>query len=169
MTGPATEKQLALIKRLADQKGYQKPIPEGLTKEKASIAIERFLRMPDAVAEAKPEPKPEPKATVPDGRYAITGEDGTTDFYRVKNGKGKWAGRIFVTLLLGSPGDLREQNVSRVVTGTVLHKIIEDGPEAACKRFGSELGVCGICGSPLTDPESIALGIGPVCRKRFAA
>lgn len=29
-------------------------------------------------------------------------------------------------------------------------------------------GICGCCGRPLTDPESIKLGIGPVCRGNLA-
>jgi hypothetical protein len=29
-------------------------------------------------------------------------------------------------------------------------------------------GVCGYCGRPLTDPESVLRGIGPICRKKIA-
>ena len=29
------------------------------------------------------------------------------------------------------------------------------------------LGMCGVCGRPLTDPESIKIGIGPICLSRL--
>lgn len=35
------------------------------------------------------------------------------------------------------------------------------------KAFGVETGLCCVCGAFLTDPKSVAVGIGPVCAKRF--
>jgi hypothetical protein len=35
------------------------------------------------------------------------------------------------------------------------------------KAFGVETGICCVCGAFLTDPKSVAEGIGPVCAKRF--
>lgn len=32
------------------------------------------------------------------------------------------------------------------------------------EQAGNDEARCSCCGRPLTDPESIALGIGPVCR-----
>ena len=31
---------------------------------------------------------------------------------------------------------------------------------------GRRIGKCRICGRLLTDPESVSLGIGPVCRRK---
>lgn len=36
------------------------------------------------------------------------------------------------------------------------------------QAFGVETGVCGICGAELTNPDSVARGIGPVCAQRYA-
>lgn len=33
--------------------------------------------------------------------------------------------------------------------------------------FGKRTGRCGVCGRELTDPESIAMGIGPICAEKF--
>jgi hypothetical protein len=33
--------------------------------------------------------------------------------------------------------------------------------------FGRETGWCVVCGTELTDPDSIAAGIGPVCATKF--
>lgn len=35
-------------------------------------------------------------------------------------------------------------------------------PEQAAE-FGHQNGICGICGAELTDPQSVARGVGPVC------
>lgn len=44
---------------------------------------------------------------------------------------------------------------------------IEADPRAAVIEHGKRTGICGICGRELTDPASIALGIGPVCAERL--
>lgn len=118
------------------------------------------------------QPKAAPKAPkaggfpqVPEGRYAVTGEDGTTDFYKVGYGKagGNWEGFLFL-----------DQQVSDdfvpvkapPVKSAILAKIAKD-PLAAAKRYGTELGVCGVCAKTLTDPKSIADGIGPKCAAKI--
>jgi hypothetical protein len=40
-------------------------------------------------------------------------------------------------------------------------------PGAAAKAHGLKVGWCSCCGRELTDPNSIALGIGPICQERF--
>jgi hypothetical protein len=40
-------------------------------------------------------------------------------------------------------------------------------PEQAAIAFGKEFGVCSICSRTLTDPDSIARGIGPICADNF--
>ena len=45
----------------------------------------------------------------------------------------------------------------------ILARIAAVGAEAASARYGHEIGECGICGRQLTNDESRARGIGPVC------
>lgn len=40
-------------------------------------------------------------------------------------------------------------------------------PKAALEAYGKETGVCAICNITLTNPESIARGIGPICAERW--
>jgi Family of unknown function (DUF6011) len=40
-------------------------------------------------------------------------------------------------------------------------------PLAAAVAFGRKTGACSICGRELTDPVSVAAGIGPICEGRF--
>lgn len=51
-------------------------------------------------------------------------------------------------------------------TAKVSHLIAD--PLAAIKAHGIETGTCCMCGLELTDPESIARGIGPICMERLA-
>lgn len=44
---------------------------------------------------------------------------------------------------------------------------IEADPEAAAVLHGKASGRCAVCSRDLTDPESIARGIGPICAEKF--
>ena len=63
---------------------------------------------------------------------------------------------------------------SGVLIGTVsedVTNILEDANEnllRLAKVYGHETGNCSLCGSTLSDPLSIQMGIGPICAKRFS-
>jgi len=40
-------------------------------------------------------------------------------------------------------------------------------PLTAAVRYGKETGSCSCCGRDLTNPQSIELGIGPICREKY--
>lgn len=40
-------------------------------------------------------------------------------------------------------------------------------PKAAAIAYGKEFGRCSVCARPLTDADSVAAGIGPICAKRY--
>lgn len=99
---------------------------------------------------------------VPEGYYAIDGQE-ATEFYKVVD----WDTGRKLFAVFGSPGSLEERRVKRQEHGDwVMAKIAED-PRAASLRFGSELKICGVCGSPLTNEASREIGIGPVCRRKM--
>lgn len=96
---------------------------------------------------------------VPDGHYAIE-EDGELHFFKVNTPTtGKWAG--FTFLQIQASDDYRAIK-NRERKAAVLGAITAD-PKEAMARYGHEIGRCGVCNRTLTDPESIAIGIGPVC------
>jgi hypothetical protein len=186
---PATERTVQYIKNLIDERDLTasnlfaartedmtpaeldrylcelRQRPRTMTQAEASEWIEALKKLPRKGGATDGDFKVL-ASKVPGGRYAVTGEDGTTDFYRVdKPTEGKWKGYTFVKLGLGGPhgGELEWKRVSFKNTATILGKIAEDGPEAAAKRFGKEIGRCGMCGRTLTNPDSIERGIGPVC------
>lgn len=105
-------------------------------------------------------------AQVPEGRYALV-IAGSTSFYQVdKPNTGRWAGFVFVKVQASDETyPLKGQGAV-----DVLSRIAQD-PQEAMLRYGREIGRCGHCGRTLTNEESRAAGIGPICRERigFAA
>jgi hypothetical protein len=105
--------------------------------------------------------------SVPPGRYAVK-QGQYWYFYEVqRSDEGAWAGYTFVKMLIGAPGSYRKQKLSGSKATEVLRLIIEMTPREASLAYGRETEVCGICGSDLSNAESIKLGIGPVCIKKM--
>lgn len=97
-------------------------------------------------------------------------------FSLVRNGTN--AGAIYVKSLERDDNDERTY-LGKIVDGRFVRamKCSEEtqariiaaamDPEAAAKAYGRRTGTCSMCGRPLTNGESIDLGIGPICAGRF--
>lgn len=95
---------------------------------------------------------------VPAGRYAIE-VNGEIKFYKVdRPTQGRWAGWTFVKVQASD----EFYRVKGAAARSILEQIEQD-PIEASKRYGREIGRCGVCNRTLTQPESIAAGIGPIC------
>lgn len=133
-----------------------------LTKVKAHKSIEWLLRQPK-VATPVMSPVTRPQLIVADGRYAIdpVEKDGKnkTVFYRVKNNRG------YVNVSRYSSDS--EIPIRGTEARSVLERILLAGTQQALLRFGREIHRCGHCGRQLTDDESRAAGIGPICASKF--
>lgn len=102
-------------------------------------------------------------ATVPDGLYSIT-YNGHVKFFRVRSPKsGKWAGYTFVDV---QAGDDFYPVKARNLRMLALDLIAAD-PKAASAAYGRLIGRCGVCSRTLTNEDSRAAGIGPVCADRL--
>lgn len=141
---------------------------ESVSFDRARHLINHMKSLPMKHESQRPQRGGEPpkfKSDVPAGHYAITGEDGTTDFYRVdRPTEGRWAGYIFVKLQVSD----QYQRVPLRNIQMILGKIEKAGPEQASKRYGKELGRCGVCNRTLTNNDSIERGIGPVCAAKHS-
>lgn len=85
--------------------------------------------------------------------------------------RGQWEAAILVT-----EGDVK---LGKIVAGKFVRFrscsdeqvaqiiAIAADPLAAAKAFGLKFSHCSCCGRELTNPESIALGIGPICAERW--
>jgi hypothetical protein len=97
------------------------------------------------------------------GRYAILGgamSEDVVKFYKVDAPtEGRWAGYVFVKV---QASDELHAIKNRDEKTRIIHEIAKD-PEGAMLRYGRELGHCGHCGRTLTNEESRARGIGPIC------
>jgi hypothetical protein len=136
------------------------------TRGKASDAITALIAKRDDVrkaARAAGAVATVAEVAVAAGYYAI--ERGSVlYFYRIVEGKGRWAGRTFVNRYKSDD----EIKVSRTEAADV-RRIIALDPEAARMRFARELTRCTRCGRMLTDiplAESNG-GYGPECVKKI--
>lgn len=160
----ATEKQVNYILSLSAERGtvlteQAEQAVRNLTKQQASQAIDNLLKVDQfAARQDKADDRLLPE--VPSGRYAVPGEDGVLRFYRVDNvTEGRWAGRTFVKVMASH----NEFPVRTMATRRAVLTEIAKDPKAAMLRYGREIGVCGHCGRTLTNEDSRAAGIGPVC------
>lgn len=101
--------------------------------------------------------------TVFGGRYAVPTDAGHLAFYKVNvpDIKSVYHGRIFVDVMASSERHPVRGSAARAV----LRKIAVD-PISASKRYGQEIGSCGMCNKVLTDERSRAFGLGPKCRAK---
>ena len=160
MTRFASEKMVNFIFALNAERGLPEIPRETLALmpfQEARETIDRLLKMPKVARAAAPA---EGFVKVDPGYYGVE-YDGVLRFYRVKEGKGRWAGRTFVNRYASdhfAKIGRHEAYESR--------RLIAADPQAAAERFGKEIGRCYVCGRQLTDELSRSLGIGPDCRGR---
>jgi hypothetical protein len=102
---------------------------------------------------------------IANGYYAVEDPlDGVLKFYKVViPDTGKYKGYTFLSVQASADFFSVKNKWHRY---KILDKIAED-PVAAMKRYGRELGHCGMCGRTLTDTLSREIGIGPVCREKL--
>jgi hypothetical protein len=163
---PITERQLNYVESLVTQRVVPTELAEmatnlaGLSKHQAGLVIEIMLKQP-----FKAKPALEVPDSIPDGRYAYMSEEyGKIVFYRIVTKRDGVTRKV--QKVLGSPGDFRYTQCSDTEASKCIAAIIDD-PLMHSQLFGAAVGACGVCGSPLTDPESIRLGIGPICLKKY--
>jgi hypothetical protein len=83
----------------------------------------------------------------------------------------KWNGAIVGVI---DHGSTEYRATRRYVSGDYQHGqalkdllAIEANPRKAASENGIKTGRCSCCSRPLTDPTSIAIGIGPICLAGF--
>lgn len=136
-----------------------------LTKRTASQYIDALINDVRIAQTAQRRTQAAALPVVPEGTYAIDTTEGATNtvaFYRVWHGRNGYVG---VNREIG-PSDTR---VPFAQVRGILERILAVGTEEALARYGRETGVCGHCHTRLTNDESRALGIGPICRAKRAA
>ncbi len=174
---PATDRQVAFLKSLLAEKDLTKLVgvnaeglvPEKLTKKGASRWIDALLPLPRKTVE-RAAPVESQYEGLRSGHYAVEGKR----YHLSVVEQGKWAGWIFlatgseyhdqVKMGAARPGQAFKGNTAH---GDAVFAAIVADPYARMTEYGQITGSCGACGRTLEDPESVRLGIGPVCREKF--
>lgn len=162
----ASEKQMRYLNDLLLERGMD-PIPEAELQEMArslvSARISQLLILPPAEIRV---PATVDYKAISAGFYAIPGRDGRPlDFYKVERpDKGKWAGHIFLKMVVGGKPDFKIRDRARIAE--VLAAIAVN-PDEAAYRYGQEIRQCNKCNIPLTDETSRMYSRGPDCRKKY--
>jgi hypothetical protein len=171
-----TARQLDYLNKLRVERGLQ-PLPADvkMSKKDASAAISDHLLTPVNPHHPPALPPAARSASctlpgvnrIPAGYYATDSLTGAqdTDFWFVQDGKGKWAGRTFVSRVIGGRSP---QRIAYRTQSLAMQAIHDAGVQHSAFRFGQELGRCYRCGRHLTDETSRALSIGPDCRSKAA-
>lgn len=158
----ATDKQLAFLEDLLTKRQLNPGMESGAMMALARQATRSEVSSMISVVKAlpyKPRAKDPRTPDVPAGRYAVKGPDGEFVFIKVdRPTDGRWKGYTFVKRQSGG----NYINVRGNEAQDILHAIAAD-PNQAMRMYGILLGKCGHCGRALTDAESRAAGIGPVC------
>jgi len=150
----ATDKQVALITRLATEKdvsGIADFRTTGLSKKDASRLIDALFAAPKAARPAA--------AVLEVGMYRKA--DGT--MYRAYPAQ-ESRSRILAKRLVADGDEWTFEYAglaSRFVTPAERMTLDE------AKAWGAQFGTCCVCARLLTDPTSVAAGIGPICATRI--
>lgn len=155
---PATDKQLAYLRSLTERvhgdqaeaalRELDNNAAPTLTSADASQRIDAALK---ALATA-----PRPRSSSPQLGPGVYRHNGGV--YRVFPAQG--SGRLIAKLYVD--GSWEYAGAAHRLLRAEERMSLED-----VKAFGVDTGMCGICGRTLTNPESVAAGIGPVCASKF--
>lgn len=193
----ATPKQASFIMSLARRKlrsfsssGVDLLSEEGILqmeRSEASALIDELLALPDAekTEDSPRQQGPDEDARARSGSYSASGLDlsrlrggfyaatldGVTKFFKIDVvAEGKWEGWVFVKIQasddLHRQGSQKPGQAYRGSSQDYLAEIARD-EQAAMELYGREIGRCGHCGRTLTNEESRARGIGPVCAEKM--
>lgn len=170
---PASDKQIKYVLGLQDERIlpdnwliYDQAALEKMERDQVSGIITMLKALPKGNHS-----EDQKEWTMPDGRYALLFEFGTDNnedsvwrFYQVdRPTDGRWKGYTFLNMLIGAPGSYRKEPIRAAKERNRILADIERDPKEAMVNYGLQSGICGRCSSPLTDPDSLARGLGPVC------
>lgn len=178
----ATEKQVAFIKRLLDERVVDDEyvhwllcqIESGdLMSSGASVEIAVLMGKPKKNSSVRAQAH-KPNVEAVEGFYTYEGNT-----YEVKTSKtGHKYAMLLVVKEIGTCGGCEAcdgENACKKVKASWKYeqgamknfqKFVRMTVEQAAE-FGHKFGVCMCCGRTLTNPESIARGIGPICAEGF--
>lgn len=160
--GRLTEKQEAAVRNAAAKSAARKAqwAAEKAARE-AGAPVLSMAKIRSGFASAVQHLK-RPKLRVADVQFSLAPATGQNAgcIYVVRASDDTYLGKI-------TPEDkfLRSRECTEADAATVAN--VAADPKAAAEAHGHEYGQCSCCGRELTNPESVARGIGPICQERW--
>lgn len=165
---PATDAQLVTLKRMISERDIT-AIQAAVDAARQSAMAGTFS-LQDAshlfdLVKAQPRKAPEAELNRPaplaPGVYrgSVTGEGSPSKLYRV------YPARATDRPLLAKE-IIHEAELIRFEYVGAARRFVDPSGRLTleeAKEFGHQYGICVMCGARLTDPESVAAGIGPIC------
>lgn len=149
-----TERQMDAAKRCAARFAEGRP-------QAVSLDIQKLER---AFARAHSKGLQRPRLRLLQAEYQFIITLGTRGVFYVKTSDSLYYGKITP----GQPtrGAFEKTNLCTPAIQDAILAALENIEEAAV-RYGHATGSCSCCGRPLSNPLSVKLGIGPICRGHF--
>lgn len=154
--GHLTDKQLSASRKCAEKFAAAKAAQQS----RIDAAVEVDLsKISDAFQTAKANGLKWPKVRFAGLTISIAGENSRHPGSLNIKADGNWIGRVLQGKFIRGR-DCTDELEKRVV------ETCKD-PKAAAIAFGVQTGSCACCGRELTNEESVAAGIGPICAEKF--
>ena len=154
--GSLTDRQLAAVRNcIAKDAARIQQAEQNATQISGANAIVTALQT------AKGNGYKSPKLRTEHATFSLAPDHGNNaGFIYVKNPDSDYLGKISATGAFYPSRDCSD------VVKSLVAKVAENALSAAVE-YGRKSGVCSCCGRELTDPASIAAGIGPICASKF--
>jgi len=134
-------------------------VQRGLRPVAAAVEVLGVSKVVDAFAHATEAGLKRPKMHLGDFLFKLAPKTGRNAGAIYVTEEGEYLGKI-ADGMFQAARDCTEAQKAAIV------EVCAD-PEKAAKAFGQETGRCSCCGRELTDPESIANSIGPICAEHY--
>ena len=160
--GDLTERQLATAERLAAAQAERDAARVAKAAEaKAAAPAVNVGRLEAAFAAAKAAKLKWPKITIGDIRISPAGENSSNRgaLYVKNKATDLYLGKV-------QNGQFYASRDCSASAKDEVTKLLND-PMAYAEAYGKQTGHCCICSRELTDPQSVARGIGPICADKF--
>jgi hypothetical protein len=152
--GSLTEKQVALAHKIVDAQAAREAARE--TEPKPEVDLSRVKELFDtAIKSGIKSPKLRLEGLVLSPAKAHSKNAGAIYVKAGSSFESEYYGKVL-------NGQFQKMRTAPESVTEALQALASD-PTATAVAYGRETGVCSCCGRTLTDPESIARGIGPIC------
>jgi len=160
--GNLTEKQLATVQRLTAQDAERqvtRVVEQAARAETAPVVTVEAIEV--AFNSAKEAGVKYPKLRLDTFVFSPAGENSKNAgaIYIKSKGDGVYLGKVIGGRLFTSR-DCTTEAAERIVA-------VSSDPAQAAIAYGQKFGACSVCGRALTDSDSIARGIGPICAENY--